>query len=333
MNQMTMTLRERAQRAVPPSARARLWQGLFALFAIGVLALIASRATEVEWSRVGESLRAYGIGTLLAAALLSLAGHAAAGSYDLIGRRYLKHRMPVRQVFPINVVAYAFSLNLGAMIGGWAFRLRLYTRYGLKPRAVAQIIALAIVTNWSGFVLIAGLVLLLQPPPLPAGYETGTAAMRAVGVLLLGVVIAYVGACAAGYRRKWSLKVRGVDLRLPAPSLAFVQIGVSTASWLLMACALALLLPSDVPFARVVSALFVSSIAGAAFHVPGGLGVLEAGVTQMLADLVAEPEVLAAVLAFRAFYYLIPFALAGAAYAAMEYAARRRIGRFHGQTA
>lgn len=311
----------------PPSPASRLWQWLFALFAVGVLALIAVRARAVDWAQVGESLGAYGAGTVMVAALLALGAHAAAGCYDLIGRRHVGHRLPTLRVFSINAIAYAFSLNLGAMLGGWAFRVRLYLRYGLRGRAVAQIIALAIVTNWLGFVLLSGAALALWPPDLPGGLPPAPGVLRALGVLLLLAVGAYVGACVLGRRRNWSVHLRGVDLRLPTPAMAGLQLLLSTLSWLLMTAALACLLPGELPFSRVLVALFVSSIAGAAFHVPGGVGVLEAGVTEMLSDSIAETEVLAAVLTFRAVYYLLPFALACAAYAFLEIGAHRRAGR------
>lgn len=306
-------------------AHGRLWQWLFALFAAGVLILIASRAREVDWPAVWTAVRAYGAGTLGAAVLLSMAGYLTAGSYDLLGKRYTRHRLPSGRVWTINTITYAFSLNLGALVGGWAFRVRLYGRHGVRPAVVAQVIALSVLTNWSGFVLLSGLILLLRPPvmPLPEPWALEPWALRAIGAVLLAAVATYVGACALGQKRQWSLRLRGVRLRLPSVPMALLQLALSSTSWLLMGTTLWHLLPGELPYTRVLAALFVCAVGGALLHVPGGLGVLEAGLTHLLADQVSAPDALAAALTFRALYYLLPFSIAAVAYLVLEIIARR----------
>lgn len=304
----------------------RFWQWVFAAFAVGVIALMASRIGDLDWSAVRQALRGYRASTLSMALLWALCGYVVASSYDLIGRRHLRHRLAPTKVCAVNAITYAFSLNLGALLGGWAFRVRLYTRYGLSVPVIAQVIVLAMITNWSGFILLAGLVLLIWPPVLPLVNEwrVDPGVLRAVGAVLLGVVLAYVGACALGRRRQWSLRLRGVVLRLPSVQLALLQLLLSSVSWLLMGAALWQLLPAEVPFTRVLVALFFSSVAGAALHVPGGIGVLEFGIARLLSDQVASSTALAAVLAFRAVYYLLPLVIALLAYIGLELAARRR---------
>lgn len=314
----------------PPQARSGrrrwvsvTWRTLLLMFFIGVATLIVSRARQVDWARVGESLASYTPIELLLAFIAAALGYVCTGSYDLIGRRYTGHRLPAMRVFTINAVAYAFSLNLGALLGGWGFRVRLYTRFGLPLWVVLRIIILAVVTNWSGFVLLAGLLLLVWPPGLPVEWSVPIAALRGAGVLMLGVVVAYLSACAIGHRRGWTLRVRGEPMRLPSLHMALAQLALSAASWMLMAAALALLLPADLPFKRVVESLFASSIAGAALHVPGNVGVLEGSFAALMAAELDEVDALAGILAFRAVYFLAPFAIAGVGYAALEASARR----------
>ncbi len=196
--------------------RALAWRMLLLLFFAGVAALIASRARQVDWSAVGVALRSYSAIELGMAMLAAALGHLCSASYDLIGRRYTGHFMSTPRVVSINAIAYAFSLNLGALVGGWAFRVRLYTRFGLPVPVIARIIVLAVVTNWSGFTLLAGGLLLAWPPHLPEDWGVPTLAIRGVGLLLLGVVVAYLAACAIGRRRGWTLRVRGQQMRCPA---------------------------------------------------------------------------------------------------------------------
>lgn len=300
-----------------------LWRALLLLFFVSVTTLIVSRASQVDWSRVGASLSSYSATELLLAFIAAALGYLCTGSYDLIGRRYTGHRLSALRTFSINAVAYAFSLNLGALMGGWGFRVRLYTRFGLPVWVVLRIIILAVVTNWGGFVMLSGLLLLLWPPALPVEWEVPVAALRGAGLLLLGMVGAYLSACAIGHRRGWALQVRGERMRLPSLKMGIAQLLLSAASWLLMAAALAMLLPADLPFKRVVESLFVSAIAGAALHVPGNVGVLEGSFAALMSAELDEVDALAGILAFRAVYFIAPFVIAGVGYAALETSARR----------
>ena len=112
-------------------------------------------------------------------------------------------------------------------------------------------------------------------------------------------------------------------MRLPSLKMGIAQLLLSAASWLLMAAALAMLLPADLPFKRVVESLFVSAIAGAALHVPGNVGVLEGSFAALMSAELDEVDALAGILAFRAVYFIAPFVIAGVGYAALETSARR----------
>jgi glycosyltransferase 2 family protein len=59
-------------------------------------------------------------------------------------------------------------------------------------------------------------------------------------------------------------------------------------------------------------------------HVPGGLGVLEAVYVAVLGARVPTASLLAALLAFRALYYVLPLAVAAALHLVLELGARRR---------
>ena len=299
------------------------WRALLLAFFVAVATLIVTRATEVDWVRVGRSLASYSAFELMLAFLAAALGYVCTGSYDLIGRRYTGHHLGALRTFSINAVAYAFSLNLGALVGGWGFRVRLYTRFGVPVWVVLRIIILAVVTNWGGFVFLTGLLLLLWPPALPTEWSVPVVALRGAGVVLLAVIVAYLVACAIGHRRGWSLQVRGARMRLPSLHMGLAQLALSSASWLLMAAALALLLPADLPFKRVVESLFASSIAGAALHVPGNVGVLEGSFAALMSAELDEVDALAGIIAFRAVYFLAPFLLAAVGYGVLETHARR----------
>src|SRR5690606_39662398 len=70
---------------------------------------------------------------------ISLASYAVYCCYDVLGKAYAGHNLPIRQVVPITFVCYAFNLNLSAWVGGIALRYRLYSRLGLRASQITQI--------------------------------------------------------------------------------------------------------------------------------------------------------------------------------------------------
>ena len=69
--------------------------------------------------------------------------------------------------------------------------------------------------------------------------------------------------------------------------------------------------------------LLLAAIAGVVTHIPGNLGVLEAVFLALLSQRMPQHELLAGVVAYRVIYYLIPLAIAAAAYVVMEARAKR----------
>jgi uncharacterized membrane protein YbhN (UPF0104 family) len=78
------------------------------------------------------------------------------------------------------------------------------------------------------------------------------------------------------------------------------------------------LLQTRVDYVTVLGVLMVAAVAGAITHIPAGLGVLEAVFLALLSDAVPAHVLLAALLAYRAIYYLVPFAVAAALYGVIE---------------
>ncbi len=106
--------------------------------------------------------------------------------------------------------------------------------------------------------------------------------------------------------------------------MAVLQITASVTHWSLIASVLYVLLQGKVGFVTVLGALLLSSVAGVITHIPAGLGVLEAVFLSLLAGAHPINQLLAALLAHRAVFYLGPLLVAGLAYVALEFAARRR---------
>ena len=293
-----------------------------AMIAIVVVAvfLVVRGARRIDWVDVFGALRNYDAAALAFALAFVIPGQLVCACFDLIGRHATGHHIPVPRVMLISLTGYNVSLNLGALIGGLAFRYRLYAPYGLAPMTIMQIIGLSVLTNWSGYVLLAGLVLAYQPPELPSDWGPGFIVLRCVGFGLLLLFTAYLILCTVkgGTRVHW----KGSALRLPTLRVAAVQVALSVASWSIIGALIVWLLPGAAGWLAVMPILLLSAIAGVWSHIPGGLGITEVVFVTLLGPRVDSNEVLAALLVFRLLYYLAPFLIALGSYAYLESTAR-----------
>lgn len=296
----------------------RIAIGGFALFVVTMLVI---NARAIEWGEVFAAVREYPLRTLLIAAALGAASHLVYSTFDLIGRHYTGHKLPAPTVMAIAFVSYAFNLNLGTVVGAVAMRVRLYTRLGLDGADIARIVGASMLTNWLGYMLLAGLAFLWWPLALPADWHVGIGALHAVGGLLVAVALGYVAMCAFSPRREWT--VRGQEIALPSFRVALVQLAISSANWALMGATMHALLQGKVAYPVVLGVLLIGAVAGLLSRVPAGLGVLEAVFVALLASQMAQPALIAGVLLYRAFYYWAPLLVAGLLYLVMEASAKR----------
>jgi glycosyltransferase 2 family protein len=317
---------ENATRKARRGLAARPWwpalkRILTATFFALVLYLLVSQARAVEWGEVFAAVRRFPPQVLLAAAALAAASHTVYSCYDLLSRRYTDHRVGTPQVMTVTFISYAFNLNLGSLVGGIAFRYRLYSRLGLDNGTITRVLGFSMLTNWLGYLLLAGLAFLLAPLQLPPDWKLGSGGLRWLGAGLLAAALAYMLLCAVSTKRSWT--VRGKEFSLPSMPLSLAQLGLSSLNWLLMGGVVFILLQQKIAYPAVLSVLLVAAVAGVITHVPAGLGVLEAVFVALLSHQLPRNELLAALLAYRLLYYLAPLAVATLAYLGVEARAKK----------
>ncbi|MDS1141475.1 lysylphosphatidylglycerol synthase domain-containing protein [Pusillimonas sp. SM2304] len=290
---------------------------IVSVFVALVVVLIGVAVTHVEWSEVLAAIRQLPAMALAIAALITLASYLLYSCFDLLGKRYTHHGLAWWRSMMVGFISYAFTMNMGAPVGGIGLRMRLYTKQGLAPGVVLRVMGFSIATNWMGYVLLAGTVFALGKMPLPADWELGNGALRLIGAAMVLAVVAYVLLCAFSRTRSWT--VRGHDIKLPSLRLALLQLTVSMLNWALMGAVVYVLLQQKVDYPLVLGTLLISAVAGVITHIPGGLGVLEGVFVALLASSsLPRFEILGAILVYRAVYYLAPLLLAGAWYLAAE---------------
>ena len=287
------------------------------LFFIAVIVLLVVYARKVNWEDVYNVIVNYNRLAVLSAVALVIVSYLTYGCYDLIGRAYCGHKLAKRQVMLVSFICYAFNLTLSTWVGGVAMRYRLYSRLGLDSATITRIFSLSIATNWLGYILLAGVVFSAGMVPIPGGWFIGETTLRIIGVVLLAVVAIFLWACAFSKRRKWT--IRRQTLQLPSLRMALFQFAVSSANWLVMGAIIWLLLARQVDYPIVLGVLLISSIAGVIIHIPAGIGVLEAVFLALLSGQHASHgTIIAALLAYRVLYFILPLLLALVLYLMLE---------------
>ncbi|HTF94795.1 MAG TPA: lysylphosphatidylglycerol synthase domain-containing protein [Cellvibrio sp.] len=291
-------------------------------FFILVPILLYTLLKKIEWQEVKETLLSYEVKTLLIGLLIALCSYIVFASYDLIGKKYTAHSIPAKQIIPLGAVCYAFNLNLSSWVGGIALRYRLYSRLGLEVSTITKVLTMSWITNWLGYMIIAGVIFSLGLLELPDSWKLGTTALQFIGVALIGVATTYLLACRFAKRR--SLHIYNHEITLPDFRLSIVQAGLATLNWSLMGLLIFILLPDGkIGYPTILGILLISSIAGLITHIPAGLGVLEAIFITMLQHQLSKGTILAALIGYRILYFLIPLAIAIIIYLILESRAKK----------
>jgi uncharacterized membrane protein YbhN (UPF0104 family) len=315
-----------ARAAAAPTLTERAWWpwvrriGTWLFFGL-IAMLLVKQARGIDWDDVLSAFSRLPLGTMAWAAALAASSFVLYSTYDLLGRRITGHTLGVGAVMGVTFVSYAFNLNLGSLVGGVAFRYRLYSRLGLDNPTITRVLGFSMLTNWFGYLVVAGAAFCFWPLDLPSSWKIDNGGLRVLGAALLVLAAAYLALCAFASDKTWH--IRGHAFQPPGLRMAMLQMAMSCANWCLMGGVVWLLLHQKVPYPEVVAVLLVGAVAGVITHVPAGLGVLETVFVALLSHRLPQGEILAVLIGYRVLYYLAPLAIATVAYLVMELRARR----------
>jgi uncharacterized membrane protein YbhN (UPF0104 family) len=258
---------------------------------------------------------------LYAAIGLTLLNYVILVGYDLLAVRYIGERLALWKVALASFTGYAFSYNVGATFAGTTVRYRLYSAWGVSPMKILQLLVILGLTIWFGLFFLAGVVFIYDPLTIPAGIPLCFHNTRIVGIVLLGVAVAYLGAsaCHKGTVTLWRWK-----LPVPPFKLTLYQVGVASADLLVAAGVLYALLPSmaGIDYPKFLGIYMLAYVAAVLSHMPGGYAVFDGVVLAFLPE-EYESAGIAALLVFRVIYYWVPLLLAAALLAGHEFVLRR----------
>jgi phosphatidylglycerol lysyltransferase len=236
--------------------------------------------------------------------------------YDWSALRYIGQRLPYRTVALASFAGYAIGNSIGfSLISGGSVRFRIYATAGLDGSDVARVSAFCALALGIGVQAVGAIALAWDPEILAEILPLSVAILRATGfaatLLLIGLFVFMAR------RREWVLG--RWRIALPSWQLGVTQLGISLVDILFAGLCLYALLPdSSVPFMAFLLVFSMATVAGVLSHVPGGLGVFEGVMLFALRQHVSTETLTAALLLYRAIYYLLPLLLATAILVARE---------------
>lgn len=279
-----------------------------AVAALGLTALF-KLLHSVRPHEIRHAFDALSTGQVGAALALTAASYLMLTLYDRFALQVIGRKLPWRTYALASFTSYTLSHNLGlALLTGGSARYRVYRSAGLNGGEIGSVIALASLGFWIGVILLAGLAAMASTQVLPL-FDWG---LSLHWLHLAGLVVITLCFIPMLLRHFGLKEVNVGGWRTPLPNLPrSAEITVVAALDLAAAsAALFVLLPAPDPAAYPAFFLgyALAIIAALISHVPGGLGVFEAVVIALVPG--DKAQLLAALLAYRVIYYLLPLLLA-----------------------
>lgn len=264
---------------------------------------------EIEAALHSIPLKRIGLMIFFAAAsYLCLTG------FDWLALRYVGRDIPYPKVALASFCSLSLGHNIGfAALSSGAIRYRFYTRWGASAGDVAKIIIFCGMTVGFGLAVLGGCAILLRPELAAriTGLPQGTVVL--LGVVLLASAALYVALSAFRQRPVQLWKWR---IEIPSLRLAVGQIVIGPINFAFVAACLyqALAAVQEVPYLEVAAVYVIANVTSLVSHVPGGLGVIETVVLYLLPG----ANVIGALIAFRAVYFLLPLTIGAPLFAITE---------------
>jgi phosphatidylglycerol lysyltransferase len=291
----------------------RRWQSLLttlALFALGGIVLWAlwRAVADISFDAVMVALGSLHLTTLISALAATLLSYAVLAGYDFLAFQYGGVRLPAATILLASFCGYGIgnAVGLGTLSGG-AVRYRLYSGAGLSPKQIALIVGFISFAFGAGALTITSLFIELRAQEI--GRLLGVAPvilqMAAGGCLALIVApLVFWSIC------QKPIRLGALEIKAPSVSVVCAQLALVAADLVAASAVLWVLLPASPVDFVTFAALYASALTlGVLTHIPGGLGVFEVVILYALGTSTPLSTLAAALLAYRAIYFLLPLLL------------------------
>ena len=254
-------------------------------------------------------------------ALFTAASFVCLTGFDALAVRYTRRDLPYRKIALASFTSLSIGHTLGfAAFSSGAVRYRLYSGWGLSAGDVGRIIVFCGVTVGLGLATLGGGVLVVRHRLIArAVRRRARAPCWRSGSCCWRRSCSISGSPRSGIARSGSAIS---SCRCRRSSWRSRQILVGTLDPLLVSAVLHQMLKASahIGYLPVAMCYIAANVAAIVSHVPGGLGVIEA----VILSLVPGANVIGALVAFRAVYYLVPFVLGSLTFGVTELLRRQR---------
>ncbi len=275
------------------------------LFCIALYVLMRE-IQRYGWSDIVQNLRNIDSAHLAVSMMFSTLCYLALTGYDTLAWKHFGHRLAYLRIAKASFVGYAFSHNLGfSLLTGAPVKYRIYSAWGIRAVDVAKVVAFTGFSLAIGFSTLMGLALILEPQTIATQLKLPVAGARPYGMLLVAAVATYLALSAF---IKKPIRIKKLHISIPAPHIRAGQVIVSCSEWMFAAATLyVLFVPGlSIPYTAFLAIFISAYVAGFISQVPGGLGVFDTIVLISLKPIAPLPTIMAALLAYRVVYYIIP---------------------------
>ncbi|MDX2101090.1 MAG: hypothetical protein SF002_00970 [Alphaproteobacteria bacterium] len=288
-----------------------------ALVFLGAGFAITRILSEVSLERIGAALS----GTPTSAILMSLGftalSYLTLVGYDWSALRFVGARLPIGLVALASFCGYAIGNMVGfSLVTGGGVRYRIYSAAGLTAGAIGAVALFCAASYAVGLAAVSAVALLLDPALLAGAVGLSERTGQWIGAATLAVVITVV---ATTWRNR-PLRLGRREVRLPGGRLVLGQLVISAIDLAFAGAAFYVLLPpsANVTFLEFLPVYGIALAATLISHVPGGVGVFEAVFLVALGPRIGVEPLVAALVVFRATFYLLPMVLAAVLLAGNE---------------
>ena len=278
---------------------------IFGLAAFAVYHLV----DEISVSGLIDALSRLSPSQWILALILSAASYLVMAGYDLVALHYIGRDLPFRTIMLGAFCGCAVSNAVGMnVLTGGSVRYRIYVAAGLSSFDVARITLIGMIAFGFCTSVVGAAAITLYPElfaqffNLPANWFKIIGATCSVIILL---VLLFT------FMRNAPVKVGNWHLNLPSGPVTLAQLLLAVVEMMFAGGCLYVLLPhSEIPFIAFLIVYAAAVVIGMASHVPSGLGVFESITLFTFRDAVSADSMVAALLAYRVIYHLIPLIIA-----------------------
>lgn len=284
----------------------------------GAIWVIWKQVQVLEYDAVIAQFRALTWWSILLTAVCTVGAYLTLTIYDSTAFQYIKREMRFTRIMLVSFIAYSFSHNLGfGAVTGNSIRYRFFMHWQVSLVDITRVVVFGGSAYVLGIFAVAGVLVLINADALALAIKVpeASAYLIGAGAALAGSVYLFWSLA------KWpTIRLKGVELPPPPVNIVMIQFSAAVVEWMFAAGALYFLLPvhGGLDYWHFIGLFVIAYIAGMLSQVPGGLGVFEAVLLLLLPEEIPRETVVAAVITYRAIYYLLPLLVAALLMASAE---------------